>query len=142
MSRKQAEIPGFERQVENPAVEEAAAKYCTIRDERSALSKKEKQAQLELEATMRAHNVERYEYLDDNGEVLVAKIVTGTTKAVVEKTGEAEVEIGEGVDDPSSDGLIADAQKAQRDAGVAEDEDGNVIPLDTAAPKKKRGSKA
>lgn len=88
IERKQKEIPGFERHVENPAVEEAARKYCQIRNERAAQSKKEKQAQLELLATMRANGLERYEYLDDDaGEILEARIVIAPEKAEVVKTG-------------------------------------------------------
>jgi hypothetical protein len=140
-TRRQSEIPGFERQVENEHVERAAAAYCTIRDERAAQSKKEKQAQLELEATMRAHGYDRYEYTDDYGEVLVARIVVGSSKAVVEKTGEADSEIGDGLD--STDSLVAQSRKAQLDAGVAESEDGDVVVPDSSVPrtKKKRGPK-
>ena len=134
MTRKQAEIPGFERQIENAAVEEAAITYYALVRDRSALSKKEKAAQLTLEATMRAHNLLRYEYQDDDGEILVAKIVEGATKAVIEKTGEAESEIGTAVE-PSGEGLLADAAKVQRDAGVAVDEGGDVVPIDSAVPR-------
>lgn len=142
MARRQAEIPGFERQVENPAIEEAARAYVEVRDERAALSKKEKLKQLELIAIMRAHNVEVYEYQDDQGEILVVRIKQGDEKAVVEKTGEAEAEIGSGFSDGSDapageDGLINQALAEQAAAGVAEDDEGNVVPIDSAKPKGK-----
>lgn len=142
--RKQQEIPGFERQVERPDIEAAAQAYCEIRDERSALSKREKQAQMNLLAIMRAQKVPRYEYHDENGEVLEAVIVLGEEKAVVRKTGDAESEVGQGVDEPDAPpipgGLLAQARQAQADAGVAETTDGDVVPLEQSAPKK-RGRK-
>jgi hypothetical protein len=147
MARKQAEIPGFERQVENEAIELAAQAYCEVRDQRAALSKKEKQKQLELQALMKAHKVPRYEYIDDNGEVLEAVIVIGEEKAVVRKTGEAESEVGEGVETGGSSGpdvhagLIRQAEKAADDANVGESVDGDVVVPEKMAPKSTRKGK-
>ena len=145
MARRQAEIPGFEKQIENPAIEDAARAYCEVRDERAELSKKEKIKQLELLAIMRAHKVEVYEYLDDDGEILVVRIKQGDEKAVVEKTGEAEPEIGSGINpdiDQRETNLITDALAAQQDAGVSEDDEGNVVPIESAKPKAKKGRKS
>ena len=43
-------------------------------------------------------------------------------------------EIGTAVE-PSGEGLLADAAKVQRDAGVAVDEGGDVVPIDSAVPR-------
>lgn len=145
MARRQAEIPGFERQVENPAVEEAATKYLEIMRERAELSKKEGRAKLDLLAVMRANNVEQYEFPDDSGEIMVVRINT-KENVKIDKSGETNDDPGEGIDGPedvAQDGLLADARKVQQDANVEETTDGDVTVPDTAAPKKggKRGGK-
>lgn len=105
MVRKQAEIPGFERQVKNPAVEEAAEAFAVAGDAWSMAAKKRKQKQLELHAIMRAHNVSQYEYIDEAGEVVTARIKVGDEKVVIEKNGDAESTLGEGTSDgPDADG--------------------------------------
>lgn len=143
MARKQKELPGLEKQVENPQIEEAAEAFCKMRNERDALTKKTTLAMLTLLATLKTHKVEEYEYVDDFGEVLVARIKLGKEVAVVEKTGEAESEIGEGVDDEESilDTAKRQAAKSQADSNVAEDDDGDVVVPDKAAPKTKRKGK-
>lgn len=146
MARKQAEIPGFERQVENPAVEEAAEAYCKVRDERSAMSKREKIAMHTLLATMKAAGLTKYEYLDNQGEILMAQIETGAEKAVVKKTGEYDAEVGDGVDSDEGDGpsvgLLDQVAQAQLDANVGETDDGDVVVPDTASPRQKKGKKS
>ena len=148
--RKQTELPGLEKPIENEAVEEAAQAYCELRDQRSALSKREKQAQMNLIAVMHAEvaakrlKIPRYTYLDDNGDELEVVIELGAEKAVVRKTGDAESEIGEGVaerDDQgdAGDNVLRQAAASQRAAGVAENDDGDVVPTDASAPKAKRG---
>ncbi len=145
MARKQAELAGFERQVANPAVEEQAQRFVVANETWKQAGKKRTQEHLGLLAQMRTHGLERYEFPDENGELLVAEVLTGDPKVVVRKTGEADIEIGEGVesgDDTSTGGgLLEDAAALQQANGVAENEDGDVVPPDVAAPKKKRGRK-
>lgn len=139
--QKQTEIPGFERQVDNEAVEAAALKYYGIVAERSALSKKEALAKLKLQATMAAEKVTKYRFWDEAAEAWrIARIDVKET-VVIDKDKESD---GGAVDDDSiasDEGLLADATKAQRDAGVAEDADGDVVPVDVSAPKGKRKRK-
>ena len=137
MARKQKELPGLEREIKNPAVEEAAEAYCKVRDERSALSKKEKLAMLTLLATLKAQGLSKYEYLDDNGEILEALIEQGAEKAVVRKTGEAETEVGEGADSDDEESILDTAKRS-----AAKNQADVVVP-ETAAPKgkKARGGK-
>lgn len=140
--RKQQELPGIERDVEHPDIEAAAIAYRAVCVERSALSKKEHLAQLTLLATMHAHKVEVYPYQDENGEIRRARIKLGKETVVIEDTGEAESEIGVGVDtegETPTSVLAAQARKAQADAGVAESEDGDVVPRNDPPAKKKRG---
>lgn len=151
--RRQQEIPGFERQVEDPDIEAAARDYCALRDERSALSKRESKAQALLLATMHAKRTPRYVYLDDAGEELEVVVQLGTEKAVVRRTGEAETPIGQGVEQPDAPdtaaadfgpggNVLAQAAAAQTAAGVSETDDGDVVPPDVAQPRSKRGRKA
>ncbi|HVK89493.1 MAG TPA: hypothetical protein VM513_35465 [Kofleriaceae bacterium] len=140
MARKQAELPGIERQIENPVVEEAAQAFVDANETWKHAGKTRTKKHIELLAQMRTHGIERYEFPDENGELLVAEIVTGDEKVVVRKTGEADVEIGEGVE-ASGDvtgGLLEDAARVQAANGVEVDDDGNVVPPDVAAPKAKR----
>lgn len=135
---KQTEIPGFERQVENEEVEKAATKYYDLVFERSALSKKEAVAKLELQATMAAQKVTKYRFWDENAEAWrIARIDVKET-VVIDKDAEQD---GEPADDTlaGNEGLLADAKKAQRDAGVAEDDEGDVVPVEASAPKKRGG---
>lgn len=118
-----------------------------MRDERCELSKREAQKKLELLATMRAHKQTRYRYFDENGEEL--EVVLDEEPTVkLRKTGEAESEIGDGVEESASNGqstdavpqgLIDQAMKAQAETNVQETPDGDVIPLETE--KKRRGRK-
>lgn len=143
--RKQQELPGIEREVEHPDIEAAAVAYRAIVVERCALSKKEHLAQLTLLAAMHAHGVAMYPYQDENGVIRRARIKPGKETVVIEDTGEEDSVIGQGVDEPDAPpipgGLLAQARQAQADAGVAETTDGDVVPLEQSAPKK-RGRKA
>ncbi len=150
--RKQTEIPGFERQVDHPEVEAAAQELWEATAERKATTKKLNDAvdhaQMNLLAVMRAHKVPRYKYRDEEGEFLEAVIEIGEEKAIVRKAGVAEPEIGQGgadVPTPAPNGkarpgLIDQALKAQADAGVEENADGDVVPPEKSA-KKIRGRK-
>jgi hypothetical protein len=143
--RRQLQIAGTER-TEVPEVEQAAEAYREVRDERSAMSKKEAQKKAELLAVMRAHKLKLYRYHDGNGEELEARIEDEPT-VKVRKTGEAEPEVGEGVEvGPPRDGdvhpgLIEQALKAQADeANVEVNDEGDVQAPEKATPKK-RGRK-
>lgn len=145
MTRKQTEIPGFERQVENPAVEEACVKWLEVTRQRAELSKKEAQAKAAAQATMQAHGYTEYRFWDDVlGGYRPARIDTKET-IVIDKDIEHDDPPGESVEageDPGpSEGLLADAAKAQKDANVAEDPDGDIVVPDEAPPAKKRGGR-
>lgn len=146
MARKQMQIPGTERK-EIPDVEKAAEAYREVRDERAELSKREAQKKLELLAVMRANKVTIYRYHDGNGEELEA-IIDDEPKVRVRKTGEAEPEVGDGVETSNGSngvehvpgGLIAQAMKAQEDAGIEVTEDGDVTAPEKS-PRKRSGRK-
>lgn len=140
MARRQKEIPGFEKQIENEAIEKAAESFVEANEAWKKAAKTRGAKQMELLATLRAEKRERYEFVDETGNVLVAKIAYGDEKAVVEKSGESETS----PDDDSADhtdGLVAQAQKAQKDANV-EESDGDVVVPETSAPKSKRKKKS
>lgn len=148
MARKQMQIPGTER-TEIPDVEKAAESYREVRDARCELSKREAQKKMELLAVMRANKCKRYKYHDENGEEIEAFIDDEPT-VKVRKTGEAESEIGDGVEashtngqssDSVPSGLIEQAMKAQAEAGIEETVEGDVVPRETSSPKKKRGGR-
>jgi len=149
MARKQLQIKGTERQG-HPALEEAGDNHRVALKERKDSTKahNEKCAGTLgiLIATMRSLRVEKYKYDNEDGEEIE---ITLDEKFVVRirKTGETDDGIGDEVvesdpvksDDPSiPKGLIAQALKAQEDAGVAETTDGDVVTPDTASPKGKR----
>lgn len=150
--RKQLNIPGTERK-SVPEVEEAAAAFVEVRDERMGLTRKEKLKKFELLAVMKAHKVKRYKFDDANGEELLVELSEKEPDVTVRKTGESEGEVGEEVSSGSNGvdtvhpGLIAQAMKAQEDdANVEVSSDGDVTVPDKAAPKAKakgkRGRKA
>jgi hypothetical protein len=157
--RRQPVLPGMERKdIAYPEVEEAAVIYTElceeVLEERRRLSKKLRQGKQTLLAACHAHKLRRYQWRNKNGEIETIELEEVEEKIIHKKTGEADVEIGQGVDveaeaaaadselEQQTGGLIAQARKAQADAGVAESEDGEVIPRDDPAPKKKRVRKA
>lgn len=157
--RKQPELPGMERKdVKHPEVEEAAVVYTELCEEvleqRRRLSKKLRLGKQTLLATMHARNLRRYEWRNKNGEKEYIELEAVEEKVIHKKTGEADPEIGQGFDveaeaaaedselERQTGGLIAQARKAQADAGVAEDESGEVVPRDDPPAKKKRARKA
>lgn len=146
--KKQMQIPGTERQ-QVPEVEQAAEAYREVRDERCELSRREKQKKLELLAVMKAHKVKRYKYDDENGEEILVALDERDPEVKVQRTGEGESEIGEGVSsgegsEPAGmSGLIAEAMKSQQDdAHVTEDGDGDVVVPEASVPKKRKGRKS
>lgn len=141
MARKQQEIPGFERQAENPAIEEAAFALVELENEHSAIGRKKTLAMHTLLATLKAHNVPKYEVVNpETGEVFVAQIKLGKETAVVVKSGEVEdvEDESDATDTGPGEGILAQAAKAQADANVEETDDGDVTVPDKPAPKAKR----
>jgi hypothetical protein len=140
MARKQMNIPGTER-TEIHDIEVAAEAYREISIELADIGKQKTARKAELLALLKAHKVKLYRYHDGDGEEIEVA-VDDEPRVKLRKTGEAEAEVGEGIPELSvetvSQGLINQALKAQDDAGVAEDEDGDVLPPDKAAPKAKK----
>ena len=157
--RRQPHLPGMERKdLKHPEVEEAAVVYTEmceeVLEERRRLSKKLRLGKQTLLAAMHAHKLRRYDWRNKHGEMEYIELEEVEEKVIHKKTGEADPEIGQGVDveaeaaaaeselEQQTGGLIAQARKAQADAGVAENEAGDVVPRDDPAPKKKRARKA
>jgi hypothetical protein len=140
--KRQAELPGIERQVANEDVEAACVKWYDVMAERAKLSKKEADAKATAMATMRAHKLDEYQFWDENAEVYRTARIESKEAIVIAKDIEHDGDAGEGVD-PSelgSDSILADAAKTQSNAGVAENDEGDVVPTDASVPKsKKRG---
>lgn len=147
MARRQLEIDGTQRTA-IPEVEEAAEAYREVVLERMELSKKEKLKKHGLLALMNARKIDTYKYDDANGEEIVVKIAEPEPKVSVKKSGEADSDIGEGVSDgptltvvktpAGTDGLLAEALANQKSTGVAEDEQGDVVPPDVSTKKAKK----
>jgi hypothetical protein len=156
--RRQPDLPGMERKdIAYPEVEEAAVVYTElceeVLEERRRLSKRLRLGKQTLLATMHARKIRHYSWRNKNGETEYIELEEVEEKVIHKKTGESDPEIGQGVDvdaeaaaeaadselERQTGGLIAQAAKAQADAGVAEDESGEVIPRDDPPAKKKRG---
>lgn len=147
VSRKQKTFPGMERK-EIPEIAEACDRLSEARSERKSGTKKlaelEKQREVELITIMRQHDVKLHRFHDDEGEEVEAKLEE-ITKVHVRKTGEAESEIGEGVESADEGGSATPppnklAEQAERDAAEANvaESDGDVVVPDKAAPKWKK----
>ena len=74
--RKQQSLPGIAPQTDIPAVEDAAAAYVEIRNERMELTKREKELKVALLVVCTEHNVERYTYVGEDEEEMVVKVKT------------------------------------------------------------------
>lgn len=143
MAKRQQVIPGTERK-SDPDVEAAAERYIEARDERMKCSKTEKQAKLELIATLQSRRIKKYKFDDAEGEELLVAI-EDKLDVTVRKTGEAESSIGEGLPEHGGDGGIPKGliEQAMNDSAnnVEVTTDGDVVVPDKAAPKAKRGAK-
>lgn len=62
------DAPGMATQVDNPAVETAAEAYRLLRDEHLDLTKRLKEAKSTLTDTCVKNNIERYDYVAEDGE--------------------------------------------------------------------------
>ncbi|MGE0547603.1 MAG: hypothetical protein AB7O24_04325 [Kofleriaceae bacterium] len=140
MARRQMSIPGTERQ-NIPELERVSEEYREICIEDSEIGKRKTAKKHELIALMRAHNKTLHRYDDENGEEIEIEL-DEAPKLTVHKTGEAETDVGVGVTNPDLDArennLINQALAAQQDAGVSETEDGEVVPIESAKPKKSK----
>lgn len=161
----QQQIPGTERDDDDPemtaAIEQLRIDEVTLREARKKHNAQRDRVQSFLVGLNdeRRSAIERaialgaavYHYTDDKGDEVEASAEL-ELKVKVRKTGAAEMPIGEGVagddqDDDDEDekkprtngvhpGLLAAAER-DRATGVEVTEDGDVIPIETAA--KKRG---
>lgn len=70
------DAPGMARQVDNPAIEEAAAAYVVVRNERMELTRREKELKEKLLGVVVEAGVDRYDYVDDEGETMRVAVKT------------------------------------------------------------------
>jgi hypothetical protein len=165
----QTQIPGTERELDpelTAAIEQLRIDEANLRDAKRARDKTRDRVQASLVGlnSDRRAAIERaialgaavYHYTDDKGDEVEASAEL-ELKVKVRKTGAAEMPIGEGVssddDDQDDDddeeprtngvhpGLLKQAEQAQHDSGVAEDDEGNVVPIERAAKKRAKKSK-
>ncbi len=150
MARRQMEIKGTERD-SIPEIEDAAETWRERRKDAKAAKEREKEAQYALIAIMGAHKKKKYKYNDPDGGDEILLSIDQEPKVSAKKTGEAESEIGEGIDTGAPRistpgvhaGLIAEAaEKSGGDPHVEVTSDGDVVVPEASVPKKKRGSKA
>lgn len=151
MARRQLEIEGTRNDKDIPlAVVEAGQGWLEKRREQRRARENTAEALAGVIALMEANKIDLYTVVDtETGDRLKIKLKTKVTlTATRDRDGEGEeFDIGEGVDAFSDTApgphpnLIAQAEADQAAAGVAENEDGDVVTPDTAAPKGKRGRK-
>lgn len=145
---KQLRIEGTGRPGIPEALEDASEDLLEKRRDKRRITKeandKVKQAMWKVLTLMQEHNVQQHTVKDPDTEELLEFDLETVLR--IRKTGEVASDDGEEDDEiiSASDGaggvhpgLIAQAEKAQADAGVAETSDGDVVPPDTAAPKAK-----
>lgn len=150
---KQLRIIGTGRPGIPDALEEASEDLLSSRRDKRQITKaandKVKTAEWKVLTLMQEHNVKQHTVKDpDTEEILEFDLETVLR---IRKTGEVgDGDEGEEVVPSSGEatsdvhpGLIAQAEKAQADAGVAETEDGDVVPTDASVPRtpKRNGKK-
>lgn len=150
MARRQMQIAGTERSDIPPELDEAGAKWLDLRKEARRATERKKEAKFSVIALMQAHKIKIFKHRDEETGEEVSLKVELEPKLTASKSGEPDHEASEGGGMPehaggASDGvhagLIAQAEKAQLDAGVSVSSDGDVVPPDVAAPKKKPARK-
>lgn len=149
MARRQTQIPGTERPV-HPELEEAADELADARTTRKTETKRlteaEKTAEAGLIALMKSRGIHLYKFHDNEGEEVEIELEQ-VWKVHMRKTGDAEPDVGDEVEasgPPANevhDGLIAQAERAMAENGVAETPDGDVVTPDAPAPKAKKPRK-
>jgi hypothetical protein len=151
---KQLEVPGTQRTDIPPEILEAGKKWLDANKEQRRTKEKAKEAKFGLIALMEARKIPKFRYLDPETKEMKSLSIDLEPKLSVRKADE----------DPSADtssessggassspavhpGLIAQAEAAQAGAeqtkaGVSVDDEGDVVPPDTAAPKSGKRKKA
>lgn len=139
--------PGIPEVLED-ASQDLIGERRTKRAVTKAANDKVKTAEWKVLTLMQEHSIKQHTVKDPDTEELLAFDLESVLR--IRKTG--EVGDGESGDEvlPSGNsgpdvhpGLIAQAEKAQADAGVCETSDGDVVPPEqTSSPKKKRGAKS
>lgn len=140
MARRQLQIAGTERTDIPPEILEAGEKWLDLRTDKRRVAEKAKEAKYGLIALMQSRKVETFRYKDPETGETRSLSIDMEAKVSVRKVSEDDV--AETIDTTPSapsvhPGLIAQAEKAQAEAGVAETADGDVVPPDTSAPKSK-----
>lgn len=149
---KQLRIPNTGRPGIPEVLEEASEELIAFRrDKRRAIREhndKVKQGMWKVLTLMNEHKHEKLTIVDPDTKEILEFDLEQILR--IRKTGEVESEEGEADDELQLSshegngvhpGLIAQAERAQAENGVAETVDGDVVPPDTAAPKKARGGK-
>lgn len=145
---RQLRIAGTGRPGVPEALEEASDELVAARKDKRRImreqNEKVSQAEWKVLTLMQEHGIKQHTVKDPDTEELLSFDLETVLK--IRKTGEVDPgDDGEEDDAPSNasgapnihPGLIAQAERAQADAGVAESADGDVVPPDTAAPKAK-----
>jgi hypothetical protein len=146
MARRQLQITGTERKDVPPELDEAGETWLEMRREKRRVADKAKEAKAGVLMLMQMHKVKKYTVKDPESEEILELQIDLEPKLRTKKTGEAgDGEVGEGIPAaPESSpgihpGLIAQAEKAQADAGVEETPEGDVVPVtDASVPRKPR----
>jgi hypothetical protein len=147
MARKQLQIAGTERTDVPAEILEAGEKWLGLRTDKRRIAEKAKEAKFGLIVLMQARKVAEFRYRDpETGETRSLSVDLEPKLSVRKVSEDAAAEGPDNVDaKPSSPdvhpGLIAQAEKAQADAGVAETSEGDVVPTDASVPKAKRNGK-
>lgn len=146
MARRQLQIAGTERTDIPQPVLEAGEKWLDQRKAQRRATERMKESKFGLIALMQSNKVPLFVYRDgETGESVRLKIDLEpklSATRVKETDGDATPEVDDTPPAPDvHPGLIAKAAQAQADNGVAENDEGDVVVADEAAPKKKRGGK-
>jgi len=149
---RQQRIPGTGRPGIPEALEEACADLLETRRDGRRIKREQtdkiKTAEWKVLTLMQEHDHPKLSIKDDETDELLNFDLEQVLR--ITKSGEVASEDGEDDDAPSVDpslppgvtpGLIAQAEKAQADAGIVETAEGDVVPSDAPAPKAKRGRK-
>jgi hypothetical protein len=120
---RQQNIPGTERP-SHPELDEAADALVEAQQEAKALREQAKNAVDAAHATlvqrMLDAKVARYKYRDAEGDVCLVELDVPEPKATVKKTGERDVEVGQGVETPGD--RVDAADRALADVNAALDD--------------------
>lgn len=148
MARRQTEIPGTERTDVPASLLEAGELWLDTRRTKRRASDQAKEAKLGVLQLMAVNKIPKFTLTDPESQEVMELEVDTEPKLRTKKTAEMEPEpIGDGIPSGGDSGpgvhpgLIAQAERDAEANGVSETIDGDVVPPDRAAPKKKRGPK-